>query len=99
MSISLSTTITKSILPHDAAQTSVIKKTQEGTTDAVKVQFAEMLQGGQSASQKEVVTTDEKKFFSKLFPEAASAIQSYTGYSPAGAKKPVALGTIIDAKG
>jgi len=98
MSISLNPAISKSLSPLDASQKAVIKKNQDGTTDAVKMQFAEMIEGKTAAAERDVITSDEKKFFSKLFPQAASAIDSYTSYTPAGTKKPAALGTIIDVK-
>ncbi len=99
MSISLNPAIHKTLSPSDISSKAVIKKTPEGAADAVKVQFADILQQGCAVPEQEVVTNDEKQFFTKLFPEATSAIQSYAGYTPGGAKKPVALGTIIDIKG
>lgn len=99
MSFSLNTVTNKSLSPLESSPTSVIKKNQQENADAMTVEFAELLQGGKLSLQKEIITKDEKKFFSKLFPQAVSAIQSYTSYSPTGTRKPVALGTIIDVKG
>ena len=99
MSISLNPAINNTISPSDVSSKTVIKKTPEGTADAVKVQFAEIIRKQTAVPEQEAVTSDEKQFFTKLFPEATSAIQSYAGYTPAGSRKPAALGTIIDVKG
>lgn len=52
-----------------------------------------------AAARPDVVTSEEKQYFAALFPKDADAIRSYAGYSPAGMKQAVRLGTIIDMKG
>jgi hypothetical protein len=51
------------------------------------------------ASQEEMLTTDEKKFFAGLFPQAAGDIQSYQVYSPAGKHTIAQSGTLVDRRG
>jgi hypothetical protein len=51
------------------------------------------------ASQEEMLTADEKKFFAGLFPQAAGDIQSYQVYSPAGKRTMAQSGTLVDRRG
>lgn len=99
MSISLNNAINTSLPVSDVRSSSVIKKSATPEKAPAKADFSAMVNGAQEPASVEIVTAEEKQFFASMFPKATDAIQSYAGYSPAGAKKPVQLGMHIDIKG
>ena len=47
----------------------------------------------------EVLTSDEKEFFAKLYPEASGALRSHAVYTRGGEPPAAVPGTLIDRKG
>ena len=98
MSFIINSVNNNTLLPMTTEANASVKKSGSGNVDAVKMQFAEIVKQP-STEKQEIITKDEKQFFSQMFPQATSAIQSYSSYSPAGTKKPVMLGSLIDVRG
>lgn len=90
MSISVTSPYTAPVASTDARSSAVIKRS--AAPAAAEPSAA-------PSARPDVVTSEEKQYFAALFPKDAEAIRSYAGYSPAGMKQAVRLGTIIDMKG
>lgn len=98
MSLNINTEINRAAqLPNRPS--SVIKRSEQAPKEQAWADVAMMVNDAAAPETASVVTGEEKRFFASMFPKSSDAIQSYSGYSPAGMKKPVQLGSLIDAKG
>lgn len=98
MSLNINTDINRAA-SLNSRPSAVIKRTEQSPKEQAWADVASVINDAAAPETASVVTGEEKQFFAALFPKASDAIQSYSGYSPSGMKKPVQLGTLIDAKG
>ena len=63
------------------------------------VQQNESLQTDLAKSDKVVLSSKEKQFFAKMYPEKTNEIMDYHFYQKSGKLSGVSLGTIIDRRG
>ncbi len=60
---------------------------------------SESLQAEPAKTDKLVLSSKEKQFFAKLYPEKTNEIMDYHFYQKSGKLSGVSLGTIIDRRG
>lgn len=99
MSLSINTNINRALPVSENRQSPVIKRSENASQEAVKAGFSSLMSTVGEAAPQDVVSGEEKQFFAEMFPASTEEIRMYSGYSPAGMKKPVQLGTLIDMKG
>ena len=98
MSLNINTDINRAAsIP--SRPSSVIKRSEPFPQQQAWADVAMVVNDAAAPETASVVTGEERQFFASMFPNASEAIQSYSGYSPAGMKRPVQLGTLIDMKG
>lgn len=59
----------------------------------------EVAQAESAKNTQSVLTSKEKQFFAKMYPEKQSEIMDYHFYQKSGKMSGVSLGTIIDRRG
>jgi len=68
-------------------------------TKSINNSFRKMNTKNQSTGATEKIDTDEKMFFSKLYPEKRNEIMNYSFYERTGKMNGVSVGTNFDKKG
>ncbi len=64
------------------------------------VQKQEMAKSGEAQNtEKSVLTSKEKQFFAKMYPDKQNEIMDYHFYQKTGKMSGVSLGTLIDRRG
>ncbi len=64
-----------------------------------KVSEVKDIQATKNQNDDVLLTNDERKFFEKLYPQAANDVRAYHAYRRDGSRVAVTTGTLIDRKG